>query len=240
MGNIVSAKKLAERMDLRLTRVSNQIRFGGTIRVVHMDDIPIPLLYNIEDIIRYFDHVRVENVLKDVKTLYPDEVRCVKLNWNNFAQDDDRVFSNIHWMIDKEGDWFLDDIAFKAIANGEMGYEWSSSILNFIMDERIPEELFEEINFATFRKKLGTDEALAAIAEECTELAKEALKLRRAMTQCNPTPVSVEEATNHFLEEMTDVKTALNTYGVHESDLQLGIRHRKIQRQQDRFKEFNK
>ena len=42
------------------------------------------------------------------------------------------------------------------------------------------------------------------IAEEAAELAKAALKLRRAITQTNPTPVTVDEAVENIIEEYAD------------------------------------
>ena len=52
---------------------------------------------------------------------------------------------------------------------------------------------------------LPTDELLAGLAEECSELAQAALKLRRVFTQINPTPRKEEEATDDLYEEVADV-----------------------------------
>lgn len=71
--------------------------------------------------------------------------------------------------------------------------------------------------------KLGEQEMLLQLAEECAELSQAALKLRRAMEGL--TPVSVEQAREQLIEEMTDVevcKTALEYLTlnpVHNSDL---------------------
>ena len=43
------------------------------------------------------------------------------------------------------------------------------------------------------------------LAEECAELSQGALKLRRALTGINPTPVTVEEARKNLVEETADV-----------------------------------
>lgn len=43
------------------------------------------------------------------------------------------------------------------------------------------------------------------LAEECAELSQAALKLRRALTGINPTPVTVEEARKNLVEETADV-----------------------------------
>ena len=52
---------------------------------------------------------------------------------------------------------------------------------------------------------LSEEDILCQIAEEASELAKAALKLRRALTGTNPTPVSVSEAQNDLIEEYGDV-----------------------------------
>ena len=51
---------------------------------------------------------------------------------------------------------------------------------------------------------LSDEDILCQIAEEADELAKAALKLRRAITQTNPTPVSDEEAVDSIIEEYAD------------------------------------
>lgn len=52
---------------------------------------------------------------------------------------------------------------------------------------------------------LPEDELLAQLAEECTELAQAALKLRRAITEVNWTPKSIEECKNAMIEEHADI-----------------------------------
>ena len=51
---------------------------------------------------------------------------------------------------------------------------------------------------------LSDEDILCQIAEEADELAQAALKLRRAITQTNPTPVSDEEAVDSIIEEYAD------------------------------------
>lgn len=63
------------------------------------------------------------------------------------------------------------------------------------------------------RKKLDTPELLCQLSEEASELAQAALKLRRAITGINPTPVSVEEATDDLEEEIADVMLCLSVAG---------------------------
>ena len=53
---------------------------------------------------------------------------------------------------------------------------------------------------------LSDEDILCQISEEADELAKAALKLRRAIAGTNPTPVTVEEALDSFFEEYGDVE----------------------------------
>ena len=57
---------------------------------------------------------------------------------------------------------------------------------------------------------LPLTELLAGLAEECAELAQASLKLRRAFDQTNPTPVSKQDAIEHFEEEVADVMLYLD------------------------------
>ncbi len=52
---------------------------------------------------------------------------------------------------------------------------------------------------------LPKTEILAQLAEEASELAQAALKLRRALDGTNPTPKNVEECRKAFEEEYADV-----------------------------------
>lgn len=63
------------------------------------------------------------------------------------------------------------------------------------------------------REKIGMGEILAQLAEEATELAKAALKYRRAITATNPTPVTPEEALEALREEIADVDLCLVVAG---------------------------
>ena len=60
-------------------------------------------------------------------------------------------------------------------------------------------------NFEKIKGRLGEAEVLAQLAEECTELAQAALKLRRALDGKNPTPKTVEECRRDLCEEYLDV-----------------------------------
>lgn len=61
----------------------------------------------------------------------------------------------------------------------------------------------------TIRSHLEEPELLTQLAEEATELAHAALKLRRALTGTNPTPVSMEDAYDGLLEEIADLEVCL-------------------------------
>lgn len=62
----------------------------------------------------------------------------------------------------------------------------------------------EQLRF--IRGQITEEDALCAIAEEAAELAQAALKLRRAMTGTNPTPVAPKTAKDNVLEEIADVQ----------------------------------
>lgn len=57
--------------------------------------------------------------------------------------------------------------------------------------------------------KLRREDILCQLAEEASELSQAALKLRRAITGTNPTPVSVHNAKHALNEEIADVAVAL-------------------------------
>lgn len=56
---------------------------------------------------------------------------------------------------------------------------------------------------------LPKTEILAQLAEEASELAQAALKLRRALDGTNPTPKSVEECEENLTEEIADINNAI-------------------------------
>ena len=62
--------------------------------------------------------------------------------------------------------------------------------------------------------QLGEEELLCQLAEECAELDKAAMKLRRVLNGKNPTPVTEEEARAALLEEIADVSICLTALGV--------------------------
>lgn len=60
---------------------------------------------------------------------------------------------------------------------------------------------------------LSEGELFAQLAEEASELAKAALKLRRVLDKTNPTPVSLGEAQDNMVEEIADVLLCLHVMG---------------------------
>lgn len=56
---------------------------------------------------------------------------------------------------------------------------------------------------------IDENEILAQLSEEASEVAKAALKLRRARDRKNPTPVSIREAWDDLNEEFGDVLNCL-------------------------------
>ncbi len=59
------------------------------------------------------------------------------------------------------------------------------------------------------KQHLPQDELLAQLVEECAELSQAVLKLRRALTGINPTPVTADEARKNLVEEAADVYNVL-------------------------------
>lgn len=57
---------------------------------------------------------------------------------------------------------------------------------------------------------LSKTEILAQVAEEASELAQAALKLRRALDGMNPTPKSVAECGANLMEEFADISNAVD------------------------------
>lgn len=57
---------------------------------------------------------------------------------------------------------------------------------------------------------LPKTEILAQLAEEASELAQAALKLRRALDGTNPTPKNVAECEANFIEEFADIDNVIN------------------------------
>lgn len=71
-----------------------------------------------------------------------------------------------------------------------------------------------EILSISIRTKLCDAELLAQLAEEASELAHAALKLRRVRDGRNYTPVTFQEAYDQLKEEVSDVMLCLEVLGV--------------------------
>lgn len=63
------------------------------------------------------------------------------------------------------------------------------------------------------RESVPQEELLAQLAEEATELAQAALKLRRKLDGTNPTPVPLSRAYDNLTEEIADVRLCLRVLG---------------------------
>lgn len=61
-------------------------------------------------------------------------------------------------------------------------------------------------NLNAINDRVQQPEILAQLAEEATELAHAALKLRRVLDGANPTDVGLEEAVANLVEEYADVE----------------------------------
>lgn len=61
---------------------------------------------------------------------------------------------------------------------------------------------------------LDVPELLCQLAEECSELAKAASKVRRIMTKKNPVTMTYGEAWDNLMEEVADIMLVLECLGV--------------------------
>lgn len=68
------------------------------------------------------------------------------------------------------------------------------------------------------RDQLPDEELLAQLAEEASELAQAALKMRRALDGRNPTPVRISEAWAKLQEEVADVLLCLQVLDINTND----------------------
>lgn len=86
------------------------------------------------------------------------------------------------------------------------------------------------------KNNLEEKERILALAEEASELSQAALKLHRAMSGKNPTPITVDEAMANVLEEYGDVENVMETLitATQKNDL-LKIRSRKMIRWSSRI-----
>ncbi len=91
------------------------------------------------------------------------------------------------------------------------------------------------------KEHLSFNELCAGLAEEATELAQAALKLRRSLDMTNPTPVSPADAYGNLTEEVADVLLCLQAMGfdVGKQDVQ-DMQNRKVKRWLGRLQENRK
>ncbi len=86
-------------------------------------------------------------------------------------------------------------------------------------------------------EKIGEPAMLEQLAEECTELAKAALKLARIERKENPTPVTEQEARENLEEEYTDVLQCGNELALWPNLKQIDAKEKRFE---ERWKEFKK
>lgn len=89
------------------------------------------------------------------------------------------------------------------------------------------------------RDFLPTWELLAQLAEECSELAQAALKLRRCLDDLNPTRTPYEQALANLHEEWADVLLTVRVLGMLDENLIYQIMQQKHQRWLDHLIEHN-
>lgn len=87
------------------------------------------------------------------------------------------------------------------------------------------------------RRLLPMDEILAQLAEEASELSKAALKLRRALTGENPTPLSTFDCYEAIQEEIFDVINCIEVAGLVQIEYNAPEIERKRQRWIKRLEE---
>ena len=88
------------------------------------------------------------------------------------------------------------------------------------------------------RRYLDDAEILLSLAEEASGLNHAALKLRRAITKINPTPVTVGEAQDMVITELADIANtldALRFFGVTEKMLVAAEKPAKMARWAERL-----
>lgn len=73
---------------------------------------------------------------------------------------------------------------------------------------------------------LGCCELLAGLAEEATELAQAALKMRRTLDKSNPTPMTTSDASRNLNEEFADVLLCAAVLGFDREEIARIIREK--------------
>lgn len=80
---------------------------------------------------------------------------------------------------------------------------------------------------------LPLTELLAGLSEECCELGRAALKLRRVYDGGNPTPTTEREAIDNLEEEIADVMVYLSQIPYSKTQVEM-IREAKTRRMEER------
>ena len=100
--------------------------------------------------------------------------------------------------------------------------------------------MFRIADIEFVRAVLSREELLAQLAEEATELAHAALKLRRVYVGTNPTPVPLRDALDNLMEEIADVQLLLEVLELDQHWPEYGvIKESKIQRWVSRLEAKN-
>ncbi len=92
--------------------------------------------------------------------------------------------------------------------------------------------------YNTIVEKVGVEEVLAQLAEEASELAQAALKMRRKISGINPTPSTMRICSDNFTEEMADAFLCLEILGATSRVKEINdIKEYKLNRWLDRLSE---
>lgn len=92
--------------------------------------------------------------------------------------------------------------------------------------EFITNGLKHKIPHAHILAMLGCCELLAGLAEEATELAQAALKMRRTLDKSNPTPMTTGDASRNLNEEFADVLLCAAVLGFDREEIARIIREK--------------
>ena len=152
---------------------------------------------------------------------HADAIENARVHLEEANMDKPRICEVLGVEVDEEftydfGENQVNRGTFKIGADGNRYYKAGTDPWNPCYNE---EDLLVIINHPDriIRKPpipLPADEILAQLAEEATEMAQAALKLRRAMTGINPTPVTREAAESNLEEEVSDTALCLELLGL--------------------------